>query len=90
MQPGLFVLQPATLADLRGGDRRVNAEIVRRIFAGAERGPKREVVLLNAAGALCVAGKTAKLQEGWDLAAEIIDAGKAQTKLRELAGNVPA
>jgi anthranilate phosphoribosyltransferase len=84
-----FALQSATLADLRGGDRRANAEIVRRILRGAERGPKREVVLLNAAAALGVAGKTSTLREGWDLAAEMIDSGKAQAKLMELAENVP-
>jgi anthranilate phosphoribosyltransferase len=84
-----FALQPATLADLRGGDRRANAEIIRRILSGAERGPKREVVLLNAAAALGVAGKTSALREGWDLAAAMIDSGKAQAKLMELAENVP-
>jgi len=87
---GQFAFQPATLADLRGGDRRTNAEIVRRILSGAERGPKREVVLLNAAAALGVAGKTSTLREGWDLAAEIIDSGGAQAKLMELVENVPA
>ena len=68
MSPEQFPLQPATLADLRGGDQVVNAEIIRRIFRGEERGPKRDAVLLNAAAALFVAGKTKSLAEGWDLA----------------------
>jgi anthranilate phosphoribosyltransferase len=89
MRLGQFAFQSATLADLRGGDRRANAEIVRRILSGAERGPKREVVLLNAAAALGVAGKTSTLREGWDLAAAMIDSGKAQAKLKELVENVP-
>jgi anthranilate phosphoribosyltransferase len=78
-------LQPATLADLRGGDKFVNAEIVRRILAGDERGPKRDAVLLNAGAALFVAGKTKSLTEGWALAAAAIDGGKAKAKLAELA-----
>ena len=85
LSPEQFPLQPATLADLLGGDRQANAEIVRRILRGEERGPKRDAVLLNAAAALFVAGKTKSLVEGWDLAAEIIDDGRANAKLAELA-----
>ena len=85
LSPELFPLQPATLADLRGGDREVNAAIIRRILRGEERGPKRDAVLLNAAAALFVAGKTKSLVAGWELAAEIIDSGKAAGKLAELA-----
>jgi anthranilate phosphoribosyltransferase len=81
-----FPLQPAALADLRGGDKTVNAEIIRRILAGDERGPKRDAVLLNAGAALFVAGKTKSLVEGWALAAATIDGGKAKAKLAELAG----
>ena len=66
LSPEPFPLQPATLADLRGGDREVNAAIIRRILRGEERGPKRDAVLLNAAAALFVAGKTKSLVAGWD------------------------
>ena len=86
LSPENFPLQPATLADLRGGDKFVNAEIIRRILRGVERGPKRDAVLLNAGAALFVAGKTRSLAEGWDLAGETIDSGKADRKLAELAG----
>jgi anthranilate phosphoribosyltransferase len=85
LSPELFPLQPATLADLRGGDREVNAAIIRRILRGEERGPKRDAVLLNAAAALFVAGKTKSLMAGWELAAEVIDSGKTAGKLAELA-----
>lgn len=85
LSPELFPLQPAALADLRGGDREVNATIIRRILRGEERGPKRDAVLLNAAAALFVTGKTESLVEGWDWAAEIIDDGRANAKLAELA-----
>ena len=81
-----FPLQPATLADLRGGDKFVNAEIIRRILRGDERGPKRDAVLLNASAALLVAGRAASLAAGWDLAVETIDGGSAAKKLAELAG----
>ena len=79
-----FPLQPATLADLRGGDREVNAGIIRGILSGQERGPKRDAVLLNAAAALFVADRVRSLADGWELAAETIDSGKASAKLTEL------
>ena len=85
LSPELFPLQPATLADLRGGDRETNAGIIRRILRGEERGPKRDAVLLNAAAALFIAGKTKSLVAGWELAAETIDSGKAAGKLADLA-----
>ncbi len=85
MEPGAFPLQTMDLADLRGGDRETNAMIIRRILRGEERGPKREAVLLNAAAALFVAGRTRSLAEGWEVAAETIDSGRAQKKLSELA-----
>jgi anthranilate phosphoribosyltransferase len=84
--PEQFPLQPATLADLLGGDKMANAKIVREILSGKERGPKRDAVLLNTAAALFVAGKTKSLGEGWDLAGETIDNGRANAKLAELKG----
>ena len=86
LSPESFPIQPAVLADLRGGDREYNATIIRRILHGEERGPKRDAVLLNAAAALFVADRTRSLAEGWDLAAETIDSGKARAKLAELQG----
>ena len=84
LRPESFPLQPAVLADLHGGDREINAAIICRILHGEERGPKRDAVLLNAAAALFVAGRTRTMAEGWDLAAETIDSGKAAAKLAEL------
>jgi anthranilate phosphoribosyltransferase len=80
-----FPLHRAELADLRGGDKHLNAEIIRRILSGDERGPKREAVLLNAGAALFVAGKAKSLIGGWELAAGTIDGGIAKRKLTELA-----
>ncbi len=85
LSPENFPLQSATLADLHGGDKLVNAEIIRRILRGDERGPKRDAVLLNAGAGLFVAGKVKSLAEGWELAGETIDSGAATAKLAELA-----
>ncbi len=84
LSPDQFPLPLATLADLTGGDRNANARIVGDILSRAERGPKRGAVLLNAAAALFVAGKTRSLIAGWDLAVDVIDSGKAEAKLKEL------
>ena len=84
LPPEAFPLQPAVLADLRGGGREVNAGIIRRVLHGKERGPKRDAVLLNAAAALFVADRTRSLAAGWELAAETIDSGRAGAKLAEL------
>jgi anthranilate phosphoribosyltransferase len=80
-----FPLQAATIEDLLGNDRQACAQIVRRVLAGEERGPKRDAVLLNAAAALMVAGPARTLVAGWDLAANLIDSGQASAKLRELS-----
>lgn len=80
-----FPLQPATLADLAGGKREENAEIVRRILRGDERGPKRDAVLLNTAAGLFVANRVRTLSEGWHQAGELIDNGQSWKKLAELA-----
>jgi len=79
-----FPLQPAVLADLLGGDGIANAEIIRLILRGDERGPKRDAVLLNSGAALFVAGRAKSIGEGWGLAAAVIDGGEAEAKLREL------
>jgi anthranilate phosphoribosyltransferase len=90
LSPELFPLQPARLPDLQGGDRELNAHIIRTILKGEERGPKRDAVLLNAAAALFVAGRIRTMAEGWELAAETIDSGAAWKKLVGLHADQPA
>ena len=68
---------------LRGGDAACNAGILRSILAGEE-GPRRHVVLLNAAAALTAAGKAADIKAGIAVAAASIDSGKALEKLDAL------
>ncbi len=77
-------LAPATLDDLRGGDRETNATILRDILAGTLHGPKRDLVLLNAAAGFVIVGFAATLAEGLALAAQQIDSGRALEKLRAL------
>jgi anthranilate phosphoribosyltransferase len=66
----------APLEALRGGDPRANAAIAREVLQGGT-GPRRDVVLLNAAAALLVAGRVEDLREGVRMAAAAIDQGKA-------------
>lgn len=68
---------------LSGGDAAENAEILRSIFAG-ERGPRRNIVLLNAAAVLLVAGIASDLHDGAAKAAEAIDAGRVQMLMKAL------
>ena len=81
--PESFGVAPATLESLRGGDARTNAGIIEGILKG-ERGPRRDVVLMNAAGALMVSGCASSLREGFRLAENSIDTGEAFRKLRLL------
>ena len=78
-------LSPMALEDLAGGDAETNAAITRAILTGEETGPKREAVLLNAGAALFVADAASSITEGWELAATVIDDGRAKIKLGELA-----
>lgn len=83
LSPEDFGLAPCTLEDLRGGDAQENAQIARDILSG-ETGPKRDMVLLNSAAALYIAGKADGLKAGVETARELIDSGKAAAKLEEL------
>jgi anthranilate phosphoribosyltransferase len=73
-----------TMSDLHGGDAAGNAVIVRDILAGKQ-GPKRDIVLLNAAFGLVAAGKAATLPEGVVAARDAIDSGRARANLERLA-----
>lgn len=77
---GLPVADPAAL---KGGDPAANAEALRALLQGAP-GAYRDIVLLNAAASLVVAGKAATLKDGVALAAKSIDDGAAQAALDKL------
>jgi anthranilate phosphoribosyltransferase len=87
LTPADFGVTPAPIEELQGGDPDENCEIARAILAGA-RGPKRDVVLVNAAAALVVAGRAAGFADGMTIAAESIDSGAARRKLEDLAAFV--
>jgi anthranilate phosphoribosyltransferase len=83
IDPAAFGMPYAVPEALAGGDAEENASILRHIFAG-HAGAGRDIVLLNAAAALWITGKAAGIPEGLAMAAEAIDAGKAQEKLDQL------
>lgn len=76
-------LKRADMADIIGGSAADNGRIILNVLQG-EQGPRRDVVLLNAAAALVAGDKACSLREGVDLAASSIDSGQALAKLTEL------
>ncbi len=82
-------LPRAQLADLRGGSAQDNAAALTRLLAG-ERGAYRDIVLLNAAAALIVAGKVDDLHKGVALAADAIDSARASRLLKDFAAATQA
>jgi anthranilate phosphoribosyltransferase len=85
VSPGDFGLRGAPLEEIRGGDARQNAEIVHKILGRSmlyrDHGPRREIVLANAAAALVAAGRAGDFLEGMRLAAHSIDSGAARERL---------
>jgi anthranilate phosphoribosyltransferase len=84
-------LKRATLADIKGGDPAGNAAAMRALLEGAT-GAIRDIVLLNSAAALHVAGRAADLRAGIVLAARSIDSGAAGRTLERMVAitNAPA
>lgn len=82
--PEDFGLARCAKEELRGGTPVENAEITRSILRG-ETGPKRDAVLMNAGASLYIGSKADTMKEGIDLAAELIDSGKAMETLQKLA-----
>jgi len=76
-------LPRASIADIRGGDKVQNAATMRRVFQG-EKGPIRNVVLLNSGAALVVGDRADTVAQGVKTAAEVIDNGEALRKLDAL------
>jgi anthranilate phosphoribosyltransferase len=80
IDPSDLGLARASLDDLRGGDATVNADAIRRVVAG-DASPHRDIALLNAGAALLVIGQAPDLAGGLDLAAQLIDSGRAAAVL---------
>jgi anthranilate phosphoribosyltransferase len=83
VHPADFGVTKATPADLRGGDAADNAAIARAILDG-HKGAARDIVLLNSAAALLVAGQAPTIGDGLEQAAEAIDSGRARATLDKL------
>jgi anthranilate phosphoribosyltransferase len=83
VRPEDFGVSRASIADLTGGDREDNARFIRAILDG-EPGPKRDIVVVNAAAALVAGAKARDFKEGAQVAAHSIDSGAAAGKLRAL------
>jgi len=83
IDPTDFGMKTGKVEDLRGGDPRENAEITMNILKG-EKGPKRDIVLLNASAAIVASGRANDLNEGIEIARSSIDSGAALRKLEEI------
>lgn len=88
LTPEDFGLPRAPIETLRGGDAAENAQIIDKIFGRStlhrEHGPRRDVVVINAAAALVAAGRAADFLDGAPMAAHSIDSGAAREKLDAL------
>ena len=80
---GLRLVAPAELA---GGGPDENAAIARAVFGGADRGPRRDIVVLNAAAGLVVAGVVDRIAEGFEVAGAAIDDGGVSRVLEAIGG----
>jgi anthranilate phosphoribosyltransferase len=83
IDPEDFMMSKADISSLVGGTAEENARITLDILKG-EKGPRRDIVLLNSAATIMAGGKAANLIEGIQIAAESIDSGKALDKLNML------
>jgi anthranilate phosphoribosyltransferase len=72
------------MAELVGSNAEYNAGLIKDILNGRKKGPPRDMVLLNAAAAIMVAGLADDLQQGFKKAAESIDSGSAAQCLEKL------
>jgi anthranilate phosphoribosyltransferase len=89
VDPADHGLGPASLADLRGGDAAANASVVHQVLAG-DRGPHRDIVVLNAAAGLVAAGSAPDYEAGIAAARSAIDDGRAAAALDRLVSESKA
>jgi anthranilate phosphoribosyltransferase len=90
IKPEEFGIKRAGLEDVQCTGKEEHARYAVRILQGKERGPKRDIVLMNAGAGIFVGGHAVSLKEGVKKAIEAVDSGKALAKLEEFikfAGN---
>ena len=85
ISPEDFGLKRAQFDEIKGGDPKFNASVIRDIFEGQDQGPRRDFLVLNNGFTLYVAGIASSPEEGIKMAQENIDSGKASRKLAEFA-----
>lgn len=81
--PEDFGISRCKLSDIATGTPEANAVMIKDVFSGKDKGPRRQAVVLNAAGALMIADKALNFKEGIKLADELLDSGAAQNKLNQ-------
>lgn len=83
IKPEDFGLNRCRPEDLKGGDPEINAEIILKVLKG-EKGPQRDIVLLNSAAAIVAGSRAESINDGLGIAAQSIDSGNALEKLNNL------
>ena len=83
LKPDSFELTACEAKDITGGTPEENADILKAILSGIK-GPKRDIVLMNASAAICASDKKESLKAAMELARESIDSGSAEQKLNDL------
>ncbi|HAZ10944.1 MAG: anthranilate phosphoribosyltransferase [Omnitrophica bacterium GWA2_41_15] len=83
IKPQDFGMKKAELLDIKGGTVEENAAIVKKVIEG-EKGPRQDVVLLNASAALIAGGMAKDFKDGIEIASLSIESGKAKEKLEKL------
>jgi len=81
--PDQLGFRKPSLHELRGGDAAHNASLLTEILANRDRSARRDLITINAAAALVIAGLASRMESGIRLANEILDSGQGLEKLRE-------
>ncbi|MFH1642456.1 MAG: anthranilate phosphoribosyltransferase [Nanoarchaeota archaeon] len=84
IKPTDFGMKIVDIKELKGGSPEKNSDIIISILDGTDKGPKRDIIVLNAAVALFAADIVDNIKDGIKIASESIDSGKAMKKLEEL------
>ncbi len=84
IDPAKFGIASAPLESIRGADAVENAKTTFSILSGETKGPKRDIVLINAAAGLIVDGLASDMAEGLQIARETIDSGRAKAALEKI------
>lgn len=84
LTPEQMGLKRCCLEDIATGTPAANAEMIKAVFSGQDKGYRRDAILINAAGALYIGDRVDSIKEGVRLAAELIGDGNAERKLKQL------